>query len=86
MGHSLRRHGVEISGEVGSQERFLGVALVNKSNPELVKKCHIEFINAGAQVITTNTYSCVPNCLKIEGGLTESDLVDYIKAAGEIAH
>jgi methionine synthase I (cobalamin-dependent) len=48
MGHSLRRHGVTITGEVGSQERFLGVAMVNKTNPELVKECHLEFINAGA--------------------------------------
>ena len=70
MGHLLRRNGVEITGEVGSQERFLGVALVNRDDPELVKKCHAEFINAGANFITTNSYSCVPQCLQIGGKIS----------------
>ena len=32
----LRRLGVEIKGEVGTLERFLGVALANTEAPELV--------------------------------------------------
>ena len=35
MGHLLRRMGVEIKGEFGSQERFLGVALANSIQPHL---------------------------------------------------
>lgn len=37
MGHMLRRLGVEIKGEVGTLERFLGVALANTENPALVR-------------------------------------------------
>lgn len=60
MGHHLRRLGVEIKGAMGSQERFLGVALANVDSPALVERAHREFLEAGATVITTNTYSCVP--------------------------
>ena len=44
MGHLLRRFGVTIAGEVGSQERFLGVARTNVTNPSLVQKAHKEYI------------------------------------------
>ena len=44
MGHLLRRLGVAITGEVGSQERFLGVARTNVTNPSLVQKAHEEYI------------------------------------------
>jgi len=36
MGHQLKAMGVEIKGVVGSMERFLGVAMANTRNPDLV--------------------------------------------------
>jgi methionine synthase I (cobalamin-dependent) len=36
--------------------RFLGVALANEEQPDLVRQSHTEYLEAGAQVITTNTY------------------------------
>ena len=39
-------------------------ARVLLDNFELVKKLHIEFINAGSTVITTNSYSCTPQRLR----------------------
>jgi glycerate kinase len=41
MGHMLRRLGVEIKGEIGSQQRFLGVALANIDQPDLGKNTQL---------------------------------------------
>jgi len=68
MGHMLRRLGVEISGPIGSQQRFLGVALANVEKPEVVVEAHAAFLNAGASVIITNNYAVVPNTLALSGG------------------
>lgn len=84
MGHLLRRNGVEISGPIGTMERFLGVALANRDAPELVLRSHLEFIDAGADVITTNTYACVPAAVNVTG--EDAALVtDLIRAGGQIA-
>jgi S-methylmethionine-dependent homocysteine/selenocysteine methylase len=63
MGHELKARGVEISGPVGSMRRFLGVAVANLEQQQMVKDAHLAYIDAGAKIITTNTYSCVPKCL-----------------------
>ena len=39
-------------------------ARVLLDNFELVKNLHIEFLNSGSTVITTNSYSCTPQRLK----------------------
>ncbi len=88
MGHLLRRMGVQISGAFGSSERFLGVALANTTQPEVVERAHAMYIESGATVITTNSYACVPRCLGIaeENGVIErSKLLLHIRAAGERA-
>ena len=99
MGHLLRRMGVKINGKVGSLERFLNVATANITNPLLVERAHVDFLKAGAQIITTNSYACVPNVLKetVENkiGSTDyaankttikhQDLEKYIQAAGKCA-
>jgi S-methylmethionine-dependent homocysteine/selenocysteine methylase len=64
MGHQLKAMGVEISGPVGSMRRFLGVACANLERPEMVRDAHLSYIDAGAQIITTNNYACVPKCLE----------------------
>ena len=72
MGHLLRRMGVKIEGKVGSLERFLNVATCNITNPMLVERAHLEFLKAGAQVVTTNSYACIPNVL------TKTDINDEL--------
>ena len=63
MGHLLQRLGVEIKGELGSTQRFLGVSLANRDQSELVVQAHRSYLAVGSTVITTNSYSCVPRCL-----------------------
>ena len=87
MGHLLRRKGVEIKGEIGSMERFLGVALANIDNRALVEECHAEYLRAGARWLTTNSYSCVPSCLSLSQGRPGSmpSLDEIIAEAGRAA-
>ena len=61
MGHLLRRNGINISGPIGAViERFRGVARANRDSPDIVLHSHLLFLRSGADVITTNTYACVP--------------------------
>lgn len=86
MGHLLRRKGVEIAGAIGSQRRFLGVALANVDAPELVAEAHREFIAAGATVIITNNYAVVPRTLALaDGRFGDADLERLTQAAARIA-
>jgi S-methylmethionine-dependent homocysteine/selenocysteine methylase len=79
MGHLLRRNGVLIQGEIGSMQRFLGVALANTEQPDLVMQSHLDYLDAGARIITTNTYSCVPSALEHAG----SGLYDLTEKTGD---
>lgn len=65
MGHQLKAMGVQITGPVGSSQRFLGVATANVEHPQLVQDAHLAFIDAGAEVVITNNYACVPKCLEL---------------------
>jgi len=70
MGHLLRRKGVDISGPIGSQRRFLGVCLANIEQPDLVIQAHRDYINVGSTVITTNNYAVVPATIELSGEYT----------------
>jgi len=83
MGHLLRRNGVAVRGVIGSMERFLNVALANREQPEVVLRSHLEYLRAGADVITTNNYACVPAAL--EGRGPPEKITALIAAAGQIA-
>lgn len=91
MGHQLKAMGVEISGPVGSMRRFLGVAVANVEQKQMVKDAHLAYIDAGAKVITTNTYSCVPKCLQqvaatdLGKSIERDGIGSIIAAAGELA-
>ncbi len=85
MGHLLRRNGVEISGPIGTMERFRGVARANRDSPDIVLQSHLQFLRAGADVITTNTYACVPAALATDGGGSSDDVVELIQAGGALA-
>lgn len=78
MGHELRRRGIEVKGAIGTVERFLGVALANTKQPDIVEAAHRAYIDAGAHIIVTNNYACVP-------GTIGADVVTHIAAAGKVA-
>lgn len=52
-------------------------------SPEVVVDAHRAFIDAGARIITTNTYSCVPSYLRKVG--MEDDYGKLAAYAGELA-
>lgn len=88
MGHQLKATGVKIEGPVGSMQRFLGVAMANRDQPELVRDAHLAYIDAGADVVTTNNYACVPRCLQhaAGGGISgDEDILRLVARAGELA-
>lgn len=60
MGRELRFRGVEILDTIWSANALL-VA------PEVVRQIHLDYIEAGAAVITTNTYGVIRENLKLEG-------------------
>lgn len=85
MGHQLKAMGIEISGPVGSMRRFLGVAMANLEKPQLVREAHLAYIDAGAEVVTTNSYACVPRCLQLAEDAEPVDLDALIRRSGELA-
>lgn len=76
MGGELIRRGV-----TGGDGLWSAQALVEQ--PDKVLGVHRDYIDAGAQVIITNSYSTIPSYLA-KGGL-EDKYVEYTKLAGEIA-
>ncbi|MDG2112155.1 MAG: homocysteine S-methyltransferase family protein [Actinomycetota bacterium] len=63
LGHELGLRGF------GDRELWATHALL--AGPDAVRQLHVDYIEAGAQVITTNTYSCVPLYLERRPGLIE---------------
>lgn len=53
MGHELRRMGAPFSRPLWSAEALIKA-------PEMVIQAHRAYIEAGADIITTNSYACVP--------------------------
>lgn len=51
--------------------------------PQLVKEIHLEYINAGADLITTNTYSTIPSYLSKKN--VENRMPELIGLAGKLA-
>jgi methionine synthase I (cobalamin-dependent) len=59
LGHLLKSQGVErlIPG-VQDDQLYLATALANERMPETVAAAHRQFVAAGADVVTTNTFAC----------------------------
>ena len=51
--------------------------------PELVKEVHLEYINSGADLIITNTYSTIPSYLSKKNAVDKMPAL--IRLAGELA-
>jgi S-methylmethionine-dependent homocysteine/selenocysteine methylase len=51
--------------------------------PELVKEIHLDYINAGADLIITNTYSTIPSYLSKQKA--EDKMTELIHLAGKLA-
>jgi len=61
MGHCLKER-LEAAGL--ASRTFLSAALANAQHAELVTRLHGEYVAAGAQVLTTNTFSVTPLALQ----------------------
>lgn len=78
MGQELRRHSRYPASPLWSAQVML-------DEPDLVTAVHREFIDAGARVITANTYSATPQRLTRDGdpGLFDSLHAAALRAAGK---
>ena len=56
--------GQEIYKRAGKPAHPMWSAQVMMDNPEIVKEVHQDFIQAGASIITINSYTCTPTRLK----------------------
>jgi len=76
MGQELQRRGLEKTG------LWSGQALI--SNPQLVQKLHEDYIRAGADIITTNTYTTTHERLERSGILDR--FTELNRMAGQLAY
>lgn len=79
-----------LDGAIGSllqnynnNHKELWSSIVNISNPEVVHNLHLDYINAGADIITTNTFRTNPSAIKRSNENLE--LKDYVEKSVEIA-
>lgn len=66
MGHLLKGKEIEVAALNGQQvdKYFLVGCYANIEQPKIVQSLHQEFIEAGANVITTNNFAATPWALK----------------------
>jgi S-methylmethionine-dependent homocysteine/selenocysteine methylase len=76
MGGELQRRGLGKSGGLWSAQALI-------EHPDLVADIHRDYIDAGARVIITNSYSTIPSYLGKEG--MEDRCVELTQIAGRIA-
>ena len=68
-GTEMQRKGAPMSGEVWC-------ALATRSHPEILHDVHVDYIDAGADIITANTYASSPLMLQAHGMLDEMEALD----------
>lgn len=76
MGRELIRRGVAKRGELWSAQALLDA-------PKTVIETHRDYVAAGARMITTNSYSCVPSYLAKAG--LEDRYIELATLAGRLA-
>lgn len=79
MGHLLKGKGIKVAALDGKQfdKYFLVGCYANVEQPEVVQSLHKQFIEAGADVITTNNFAATPWALKSVG--KEQDFVPLVE-------
>ncbi|KAL0039496.1 hypothetical protein WJX79_010573 [Trebouxia sp. C0005] len=83
MGHLLKGKDLRLASLDGQQpdKYFLVGAYANVEQPSVVEDLHLEFIKAGAEVITTNNFAATPWALHSLG--KEHDFEGLLEAAGQ---
>ena len=76
MGAELEKNGAKMD-----EKMWCGKCSVD--HPELVRKIHEDYINAGADVITTNTYSTTPISMRQYG--YEDSIEDFNRKSVQVA-
>lgn len=76
--------------DYGKSEYFGCVEILNETRPDIVQKIHLEYLNAGADIITTNTFGCSAVVLSEYGLENEVDrlnklAVENVKKAIEMS-
>lgn len=56
MGHLIKEKGIRIQG-LPYDQQFLAGIVATVENPQEIEECHRQYLQAGADVITTNSYS-----------------------------
>ena len=75
--------GAELEKKGAKMHKDLWCGTCSEENPDLVKKVHEEYIFAGADIITTNTYATTPIAMKQYG--FEDQIYNYNKKSVQIA-
>ena len=68
-GTEIQRKGAPMSGEVWC-------ALATRSHPEILHEVHVDYIDAGADIITANTFASSPLMLQGHGLLGDMEALD----------
>ncbi len=76
MGDYLKSRGVDIPRDIWSAAPLLEA-------PDAVRRLHVDYIRAGADIITTNNYACVPSYLE-RRGMTER-LAELVELSAQLA-
>jgi len=71
MGRELRFRGVELPATLWSAHALLAA-------PDVVRDIHLDYVRAGADIITTNTYGIVPRELAREGISDRYDVMNRL--------
>ena len=59
VGHLLKGRGIQtLCPDLAFDDLFVAGSVANVKRPEIVEQVHREYIQAGADVITTNTFAC----------------------------
>lgn len=75
MGSLLQQKGVK-------PDKHLWMSIANITHPELVTQIHKDYINAGADIITTNTFNTNPTDIK---GVKQNSSKELVKRAVKLA-
>ena len=75
FGHELKRR--------VNKDNFADITILNKQRPDLITQLHVDYMKAGAEGITTNSYGATRHALAKVGAA--EDLEDVIREAGRCA-